>query len=769
MKLDREEYQAGSIARVFISPPFSGELVLVVAGKELEIIPAGKITRDGKIVEIPIKSHWAAEPGVYVMPIVFRPGETAVERQPGRAVGVAWMKMNTSNRKLNVSLNSRDEVRPGQTLTINVNSASPGSETFVTLAAVDDAVLGLTGYETPDPFSHFFAQRWLAYEVRDTYGYLINPTGAERAVVRSGGDEAAARLDRGLSARSSKVVSLFSGIVRTDGEGKAEISFAAPQFSGRLRLMAVAWNARQMGHAESTVQVRDPVVSDLVLPRFLAPGDRAFATATFTNVSGVVGTYQVTFASNGPVMLDGESSWSFELGAKDTFSVDVPLVGSGVGVAGISMRVKGPIAFEVEKNWDLAVRPTQPVTARKQFVRLGKGEEKNLTASLVRSYLEGTEAVTLSIGSIPSFGVQALVDGLRVYPYRCLEQTTSRGMAFLFGTGRYPAEGTLKKFPDEFVRELDAAISRLATLQRRDGSFGLWSSSGRRQKWLSAYATDFLVRAREAGLRVPDGLFDNALGWLRSSVRGGYFRGTESVSSAAYAHYVLARANRGNPGKLRHFFDTYKHHFPSTLESAFVATALASYGDAVRSQQAGKEVLDWIGGAMDRTDTRYDYYSSPTRQVAAVLHLTAEANWKDAELGALATRFAERLAAKKYFSTQESAWISMAAHSIERWTRDYRVEANGRLWTGPAPTRMRLSPTMLKQGFSVKNVGTEDATYEIAVRGVMGPTLPPAENGFSIKRDLIGEDGKPVSPAEIKQGDLILVRLSGRIAPTSDR
>jgi len=82
---------------------------------------------------------------------------------------------------------------------------------------------------------------------------------------------------------------------------------------------------------------------------------------------------------------------------------------------------------------------------------------------------------------------------------------------------------------------------------------------------------------------------------------------------------------------------------------------------------------------------------------------------------------------------------------------------------------MRLSPTMLKQGFSVKNVGTEDATYEIAVRGVMGPTLPPAENGFSIKRDLIGEDGKPVSPAEIKQGDLILVRLSGRIAPTSDR
>ena len=769
VELDRKEYRAGDTAKLFISPPFPGKLVLVVAGKELEIFPAGDITREGKSVEIPINGRWAAEPGIYVMPIVFRPGDLAMEQQPGRAVGVAWMGMDASGRKLNVSLNTPEEVRSGQQLTVLVDTASPDAETFVSLAAVDDAVLGLTNYQTPNPFLHFFAQRRLGYEVRDTYGYLINPYGAERAAVQSGGDESTGRLDQGLSTRSSKVVSLFSDVVRTNAEGKTEISFEVPQFSGRLRIMAVAWNGKQLGSAESKVQVRDPVFADLVLPRFLAPGDRALAAATFNNFSGEAGTYEVNFTSKGPVMLDGKTSWEIKLGIKENFNVEVPLVGSGIGAAGVSMRVKGPGGYEVEKSWDLAVRPIQPITAEKTFVRLKKGEEKTLTADLVQPYLVGTESVTLSVGSIPSFGVQALVDDLMAYPYRCLEQTTSRAMAFLFGTGRYPSAGSAKEFPDDFTREIRAAISRLTTLQRRDGSFGLWSSFDYREKWLSAYAADFLVRAKKIGFRVPDGLYRSALTWLRSSVQGGYFRGDENISSAAYAHYVLARANKGNPSKLRHFFDNYKDRFPSPMESAFAASALASYGDTNRSEQANKNVLEWIPTAMKKPDSRYDYYSSPVRQVAAVLHLTAEADLKDAELNALANRFAKQLASRKHFSTQESAWISMAALSIERWTKDYRVEANGQLWKGPGPTRMRLGSGKLKQGFSVKNVGMDDATYEIAVRGIKGTTLPPTESGFSIKRELIGEDGKAVSLADVKQGDVILARLTGKVASTSGR
>jgi alpha-2-macroglobulin len=769
VEFDRKTYSAGETATAFVTPPFPGKLVLVVAGKKLEIIPAGDITMDGKSVRIPIKNGWAKEPGVYVMPIVFRPGDMAREQQAGRAIGIEWMKMDVSDQKLDVALKVPEQVRPGQKLTVDVEINSRNTETYISLVAVDEGVLSLTSYKTPDPFSYFFSQRLLAYEVLDTYGYLINPYGTERSVIRSGGDEATSRLDQGLSTRSSKVVSLFSGISRVNADGKARISFEVPQFSGRLRIMAVAWNGKQVGHAESKVNVRDPVVADLILPRFLAPGDRALATATFNNVSGGAGTYEVAFTSKGPLDFDGKTSWNFKLDVGKSFKIEVPITGSGVGVAGVSMQLTGPGEYRVTKNWDLTVRPIQPFTAEKTFVRLRKGDGRKLTAELLKPYLKGTGSVTLSVGSIPSFGVQSLVDDLRVYPYRCLEQTTSRAMAFLFGTGRYPSKGSAGAFPDDLKGEINAAISRLATLQRRDGSFGLWSSSGPREQWLSAYATDFLVRANYTGFHVPEGLRRNSLAWLQNNVQEGHFRDSERISSVAYSHYVLTRVNKGNLSKLRHFFDNYKNRFPSTVEAAFVASALASYGDKRRSKMAGRTILEWVPRATKQPSPQYDYYSSPVRQVAAVLHIAAEADMRDAKFDALAIVLAKQLTFKKRYSTQEAAWISMAAQSIERWTKNYKVEANGQLWEGPLPTRVRLGVEKLKRGFSVTNVGQDDATYEVVARGIKGKILPPISSGFSIKRELFGEGGKIVSLDDVKQGDAILVRLSGRVALSSEQ
>jgi len=197
------------------------------------------------------------------------------------------------------------------------------------------------------------------------------------------------------------------------------------------------------------------------------------------------------------------------------------------------------------------------------------------------------------------------------------------------------------------------------------------------------------------------------------------------------------------------------------MESAFIASALSSFGDRERAEQARKGILT-KGVSSDP-----DYYSSSVRQVAATLHLTAEAGSKSNELDKLAFLFAGTLASIKHFSTQESAWISMAALSIEEWARNYQVEVDGRLWQGPDPTRVKLKANRLKQGFSVTNVGDKDAVFEITVRGIKGKTLPAEKKGLSIKREFIGEDGKDVSLVDVKQGDPILVRLSGKVADES--
>ena len=175
--LEHEKYNIGETAKVFVTPPFPGKLVLAVIGRELEFIQAGDISTTGKAVEVKISQRWAGEPGVYIMPIVYRPGDQLREQQPGRAIGVKWVDLNVEKRALRVDLDVPETIKPGQKIDIHLEASNPQSATFFSIAAVDDGVLNLTGYESPNPFSYFFAQRDLPYEIRDTYGYLINPYG----------------------------------------------------------------------------------------------------------------------------------------------------------------------------------------------------------------------------------------------------------------------------------------------------------------------------------------------------------------------------------------------------------------------------------------------------------------------------------------------------------------------------------------------------------------------------------------------------------------
>ena len=760
---DQEKYSVGETAKVFVTPPFSGKLVLAVVGRELEFIQAGNITSSGKTVEIDISQRWEGDPGLYIMPIVYRPADRANEQQPGRAIGVKWMDLDVESRALHVAVNTPETVKPGQIIDILLDTDSSQTETFVSVAAVDDGVLNLTGYEPPNPFSYFFAQRDLAYEIRDTYGYLINPYGTQRAIIESGGDSAEGRLDRGLSARSSRVISLFSGIVQTELDGTAKVSFEVPQFSGRLRVMAVAWNKNQIGHADKKILIGDRVVSDLVLPRFLAPGDRALATATFHNTQGVEGNYKIEFSGDGPIEFGGRTSWEINLEPKGEAKISLPIGGTSLGVANIKMKIIGPEAFNLTKNWDLSVRPFQPYTMEKSFKVLQSGERQTLKKTLLGSYIPGTERAMLSIGVIPSFSSRAMVDKLMRYPYRCLEQTTSRGMGFLFGMGEYPSVGSADSFPEDLSKEIQKAISRLNTLQRRDGSFGLWSSTDSSEKWLSVYATDFLMRAKEAGFNVPQRLTKSAMAWLRSNVRNGRHYDDKKISSVAYSHYVLARANQGNIGKMRYFFDNHRNDFPSMIENAFMISAFDSYGDIARSKIAREALMLWTQSAFDSNSVRYDYYSSPLREIAATLHLAAESGIQNERLISLASSFAEHIAGKRYFSTQESAWISMAALSIERWAKRYLVEVNGQEFRGPNSTKINLNSRDLKQGVFVRNMGRDDSTYEVAVVGVKSKALPAASNGFKISREFLDEYGNKIRNQKVKQGSAILVRLSGTV------
>ncbi|MFC7555156.1 alpha-2-macroglobulin [Pseudoroseomonas wenyumeiae] len=239
---DRQAYAPGATARIRINPPFAGRASLAVLTNRLVSLREVEVPAGGTEVEVPVEAAWG--PGAYVTVTVFRPGQAA-EGQPRRALGLAWVALDPAPRRLAVTLEAPDLLRPRQRVELPVRVANAAGPVRLTLAAVDEGILQLTRFSTPDPVRHFLGRRRLGADIRDDYGRLIPPPEGELAALRQGGDADA----ESAVQPPQRVVSLFSGIVEAGPDGVARVPLDLPDFAGELRLMAVAWSGDRVGSA----------------------------------------------------------------------------------------------------------------------------------------------------------------------------------------------------------------------------------------------------------------------------------------------------------------------------------------------------------------------------------------------------------------------------------------------------------------------------------------------------------------------------------------
>jgi len=204
-----------------------------------------------------------------------------------------------------VQLGAPDKVLPRQTVAIpiTVSNLADGEKTYLTLAAVDEGILQLTRFESPAPTKFYFGKRRLAVDIRDDYGRLISGDGPVGAI-RQGGDSIGGAA---LPVVPTRTVALFSGFIQVDAQGHASVPIEVPDFEGELRLMAVAFDRHKVGEAEAHLTVRDPVVSDVVLPRFLAPRDQSRLSLSLHNLDGKPGDYRAAFTAEGAVVASDPS------------------------------------------------------------------------------------------------------------------------------------------------------------------------------------------------------------------------------------------------------------------------------------------------------------------------------------------------------------------------------------------------------------------------------------------------------------------------------
>ena len=767
--LDKQSYQPGDTAKLFIKAAFAGEAEVAIASNRILSLKSVSLPAEGTTVDIPVDGAWGN--GVYALVSAYRPqpgtnmpttgGAPAIAtRGPARAVGVAALGIDPAPRTLTVALSPPDVSRPRSPLDVpvKVTGLNAGEEAYVTLAAVDEAVLALTDFQNPMPDKYFYGKRQLGVELRDLYGRLIDPRAGGVGTLRTGGDQFAKRAVAGLPDKSNRVVALFSGIVKLDNDGTARVHLDVPDFQGQLRLMAVAYSAHKMGAASGAVTVRDPVVTLVSLPRFLAPGDAAQLKVTVNNLEGAAGEYRLRLDAKGAGAFTPPVDQKLQLATGGNFNGSFTLAANTPGNVALHLDLTGPNNLQIARDFTIGVRPAQAYQLKRFVARLEPGQKITLDDGASDEFLPGTGEAFLTVSPRPDWDVPGLLRSLHNYAYGCIEQTTSRALPLLYVDAVSQLWHSEAGFSPEDT--LAGAIERIVGMQRSDGSFGVWSDSDDTVPWLDAYATDFLLRAKEHGREVPEFALKAALGWLRDYVRLQHTEG-DTLPATAYAHYVLARAKMAELPALRYFTDTQLSKLPTQLARAQIAAALAAYGDAVRANAAYQAALS--PPPKRPIGLRYIDYGSDLRDSAGLLAFSAGDPNNQPRLTAIMDRITELFANSRHLSTQEQAWLLMAAEAAVKTTGGTMNVA-----VGDAAPQLRGDPLYFRRQIgsstapvAVANRGSGPTWRTISLTGIPKADLPAESSGYTVTRTVHKPDGSPADLGKVRQTDRLVIELHG--------
>lgn len=746
VSLDATDYDVGDTAMLRLLPEADGTALISVLSNKVIARQVVQVTAGENLVPLPVTAEWGT--GVYVSASVLRPMDVENDLNPARALGLVHATVRPDRKRLNVSFDAPETVdgQPGiLRAAVLVDGVAEGQTAYVTLAAVDEGILNLTGYTAPDVTGHYFGQRRLGVEIRDIYGRLIDGMNGALGAVRSGGD-AASNAQLQSPPPTEELMSFFSGLVTVDATGRAEVDIIRPAFNGTIKLMAVAWSDGAVGDASTDVLARDPVVVTASLPRFLAPGDDSRLLLELVHAEGAAGDMQLAVVADAAVGL-GTVPATVTLAQGGSTRLAIPVTGRETGDPLITVTLTTPGGKVLRKVLTLPVRHTDPEVAVTRQFSLGAGESFTFDGNVFAGFRAGTASATLTAGPLARLDVPGLLQQLDRYPYGCTEQLTSGAMPLLYLSSMARDAGL--GAPEKLAEKVQGAISQILTRQTRKGGFGAWGPLDG-NFWLDAYVTDFLSQARKAGYAVPDVGFATAMDNLRNriSYAPDFDLGGEDI---AYALLVLAREGAASMGDLRYYADTKADNFATPLSLAQLGAALAAYGDQKRADRLFAMAAARLGQSVDPLAWRGDY-GSTLRDTAGLLTLAVEAGSTAVNRSNLVSDLGS---VAREFSTQEAVHVVLAANALATTTAGSGISVDG---TPSAGTMVKRIDDADPRPSVIRN--TDQRAIDVTMTTFGVPEVAPEAGGYgyALTRNYYTLQGTPVSDA-FASGDRMVVVL----------
>jgi uncharacterized protein YfaS (alpha-2-macroglobulin family) len=794
IRLEGVPAKPGSNVKATLVPPHDGEALVLVEGDGVLWSKRVAVSTSGTTVSIPVDAKWNRS-DLYISAVVFRPGSQGDRVTPARAVGLAYLPLQRADRKLAVQVTAPDKVLPEKRTMVKVKvEGAAGKLATVTLSAVDVGILNITRYKTPDPFDFFFGKHRYAPELLDLYGKLIEKMDGTRGKLKWGGD--AGMRDTRSMPKKVKLVDLFSGPVQLDAKGEAQIPLDIPDFNGTLRLMAVASTPDNYGSTDREMTVAAPIVAELSMPRFIAPGDAATIALDVTNLSGAPQDITLKLEAADPVKIrDGERTLS--LNDKQRSILRFPVEATDAyGLGRIRLKLTGSGAKPVSIVREMALQVQPPVSVERDVrrVRIAPDGSFKLEAAMVERFFKASSSVSVTLSNKPPLNVKSLVKGLLDYPYGCVEQTTSAAYPHVFiDEAAAKAYGLAPKTREERARFIEGAIARIASMQGAQGGFTLWGG-GAYEGWLTPYVSGFLADARAEGFNVPDDMMKRAQDWMLQRLQNapnsfpsvpasvqpdkdGHYRqqdydllrnGHQRFAELAHIGYMLARDQKAPLATLRVLHDQFRDRAKSPLPLVHLAAALEMMGDTARAKVALDDAMKQPYGI----DQRYGWewlgdYGSEVRDLALSYAIMVRHKLDHPRRENLLIDLADKLGNRGYASTQERLALFLAARaaggaSNVEWSSVVKQGDASETIASKATELRSFDAAAVARGIQIDNKSGEALFAEIEASGY--PVKPPAPKAdvVELTRDWFEADGKPWNGRPLKTGDMLIVRVTAK-------
>lgn len=766
ISMDKEKYVPGEKATILFKAPFSGKMLVTL--ERNKVFEYHYLNTDNKAatLSLPIKEEYL--PTIYISATLFKQlNDNMIPLTV--AHGFAPVAVEKTENKLPVSITVAEKSFSKTKQNITVKTL-PKSDIEITIAVVDEGILQLKDSKTPDPYGYFYQKRALEVNSMDVYPYLLPDYKLKKSSTAGDGYDLQKRVNP-LSNKRVKLVAYWSGILKTNSSGEVTSSIDIPQFSGDLRVMAVAYKDHAFGSAEKHIKVADPVVINAAMPRFFSPRDTLNMPVTFSNTTQKPIVANTAIHTTGPLIVSGTSVQAVTILPHEEAVVNFNLIAlQDIGSASVEITANAEGKTFVDKT-EITVRPPVSLQKISDYGTIKANELKIL--SFKNNFIPNSAESKLIISKSPMVQFTDQLNYLLDYPYGCVEQITSIAFPQLYYAELINNIQNKPGGPLNISRNIQEAILRLQSMQSYNGALSYWPGGDYESWWGTIYASHFLQEAKKAGYEVNQNFLDKIHSYLIKKLKNhetenywycenenckSYQKKLIAAKDNFYSLYVLALAGKADLATMN-YYKTKSNEL--AIDSKYLlAVTYQICGD----RKSYIELLPLSFNEFSAKASGGNFYSY-IRDEALALNGMLEADSDNPQVATMVRHLSKQIKSEKYHSTQERAFAFLALGKFMKRNKALDVSAELSVDGNPLAEfkgkDLALKNNINGKDITVKTSGTGMLYYFTETEGLTKDGSYKTEDSFlKIRKTFFNRFGQAVIGNNFKQNDLIVIKLT---------